>query len=185
MVKTVAIVVVVLIAALLAFAATRPSTLRVQRAASIKAPPEKIFPLINEFRRWEAWSPYEKLDPALKRTFSGTAGGKGAVYEWEGDRNVGKGRMEIIDTAPPSKIVIKLDFEKPFEGHNTAEFTLEPDGESTTVTWVMHGPNRYIGKLMSVYRQQLRSRPGQPEDDRGAIVATSQRAPSRSTAVSA
>jgi uncharacterized protein YndB with AHSA1/START domain len=140
MLKAVVIIVAiltVLVAALLVYAATRPDRFRVQRALSIKAPPEKIFALVNDLRGWGAWSPYEKKDPDMKRTYSGAASGKGAVYEWDGDKNVGKGRMEITDTSPPSKIVNKLDFISPFEGHNTAEFTLEPQGDSTNVTWAI------------------------------------------------
>jgi len=100
---------------ILIFAATRPDTFRVQRSTSIKAPPEKIFPLINDLQRWGAWSPYEKRDPAMKRTFGATRP-QGAVYEWDGNKSVGKGRMEITDATPPSTIVIKLDFISPFEG---------------------------------------------------------------------
>ena len=155
MVKTVAIVVVVLLvvplAAILIFAATKPDTFRVQRATSIKAPPERIFPLIADFHGWGAWSPYEKLDPAMKRTFSGAANGKGAVYEWDSDGKAGKGRMEITDAPAPSKVAIKLDFFKPFEAHNIAEFTLEPRGDSTDITWAMYGPNLYIAKVMSIF----------------------------------
>jgi len=126
MLKTITIIVVVLIAALLVYAATRPDTFRVKRATNIKAPPEKIFALINDFHSWGSWSAYEQKDPAMKRTYSGAANGEGAVYEWEGDKNVGKGRMEIAETSPPSKVMIKLDFIKPFETHNIAEFTMEP-----------------------------------------------------------
>jgi len=151
MFKTIAIVVVVLLAAILIFAATTPDTFRVQRATSIKAPPEKIFPLINDLHSWGAWSPWEKMDPAMKRTFSGAASGKGAVYEWEGNHEVGKGRMEIMESSPPSKVVIKLDFIKPFEAHNIAEFTLESKGDSTNVTWAMHGPNPYIAKVIHIF----------------------------------
>ena len=151
MIKVIAIAVIVLIAGVLVFAATRPDVFRVQRATSIKAPPEKIFPFINELQRWGAWSPYEKKDPAMKRTFSGPASGKGAVYEWDGDKNVGKGRMEIADTAPPSKVTIKLDFIKTFEGHNVAEFTIDGNGDSTNVTWAMYGPAPYVSKLMGVF----------------------------------
>ena len=151
MLKISAIVVVVLIVALLVFAATRPDTLRVQRATSINAPPEKIFPLINDLHRWGAWSPYEKKDPMMKRTHSGAANGKGAVYEWEGNKEIGKGRMEIAESSPPSKVIIKLDFVKPFEAHNIVEFTLEPKGDSTNVTWAMHGPSPYISKLMGIF----------------------------------
>lgn len=151
MLKTIALVVVVLIVALLIYAATKPDTFRVQRSASINAPPEKIFPFINDFHSWIAWSPWEKLDPALKRTYSGAPNGKGTVYEWEGNHNVGKGRMEITDTAPPSKVVIKLDFMKPFEAHNIAEFTLDAQGNSTNVMWAMYGPTPYFAKVIHTF----------------------------------
>ena len=146
----IAVILAIAIAAVLVLAATKPGTLRVQRATSIKAPAEKIFPLINDFRQWRTWSPYENKDPAMKRTFSGAESGKGAVYAWDGDKNVGSGRMEILDTAP-TKIVIKLDFFKPFEGHNTAEFTMLPQGDGTNLTWTMHGPANFMSKLMGVF----------------------------------
>jgi carbon monoxide dehydrogenase subunit G len=151
MLKTILIVVVVLIAAVLVYAATMPDSFSVQRTASIKAPPEKIFPLINDLHRWGSWSPWEKMDPEMKRTYSGSAAGKGAVYAWQGNSKVGEGRMEIADTSPPSKVTIKLDFLKPFEAHNTAEFTLEPKGDSTNVTWTMYGPSAYIHKVIGVF----------------------------------
>jgi uncharacterized protein YndB with AHSA1/START domain len=148
---TVAIILAIAIAAVLIFAATKPSTLRVQRATSIKAPAEMIFPLINDFHQWRSWSPYENKDPAMKRTCRGAERGKGAVYAWEGDRNVGSGRMEILEASAPQKIVIELDFFTPFEGHNTAEFTMLPQGDGTHVTWVMHGPARFVTKLIQVF----------------------------------
>lgn len=151
MFKTIGILLVVVVGGLLAFAATRPSVFQVQRTASIKAPPEKIFPLIEDFHRWSGWSPYEKLDPEMKRIYSGAASGKGAVYEWNGNNKVGQGRMEITDASPPNRVTIKLDFLRPFEGHNTAEFTLDGRGDSTIVTWAMYGPNRYIAKVMSLF----------------------------------
>jgi hypothetical protein len=144
------LVLAVLIAAILIYAATRPNVFRVERSTSIAAPPEKIFPLINEFDRWPSWSPYEKRDPAMKRTRSGPASGKGAVYEWNGNKNVGQGRMEILDSSP-EQIAIKLDFVRPFEGHNVAEFTLRPQGRTTNVTWAMHGPVPYFGKIMHLF----------------------------------
>lgn len=151
MIKKIAIVVVVLIAALLGYAATKPDTFRVQRAASIKAPPEKIFALLNDFQRWDAWSPWEKKDPAMKRTFSVMTSGKGAVYAWEGNRDVGQGRMEIAESSLPSKVAIKLDFVKPFEAHNTVEFTLEPKGDATSITWAMQGDTPYFAKIIHVF----------------------------------
>jgi uncharacterized protein YndB with AHSA1/START domain len=145
------IALVVLIAGVLVVVATRPDTFRVQRSTDIKAPPERIFALINDFDRWSAWSPYEKKDPAMKRTRGGAAAGKGAVYAWEGNKDVGMGRMEIADAAPPTKITIKLDFTKPFEAHNIVEFTMVPAGDATRVTWAMHGPQPYIGKLVGLF----------------------------------
>jgi uncharacterized protein YndB with AHSA1/START domain len=150
-IAVVAVILAIAIAAVLILAASKPGTLRVQRATSIKAPADKIFPLINDFRQWRSWSPYENKDPVMKRTFSGAEIGKGAVYAWDGDKNVGSGRMEILDTSAPSKIVIKLDFFTPFEGHNTAEFTMLPQGDGTHVTWVMHGPARFVTRLIQVF----------------------------------
>ncbi len=150
MLKTIVIVVVVAIIGVLGFAATKPDIFRVERSIVIKAPAEKIFPLINDYPNWAAWSPYEKKDPAMKRTMSGPKSGVGAVYEWDGNSEVGKGRMETTE-ASPSKIALKLDFFEPFESHNTAEFTMEPEGDSTKLTWAMFGPNKYIGKVISVF----------------------------------
>ncbi len=147
----IALIVVGLIAALLIYAATRPDTFRLQRSITINAPPEKIFSRINDFNNWRAWSPWETIDPALKRTYGGVVDGRGAVYEWEGNNQVGQGRMEILESVPSSKILIKLDFLKPFEGHNTAEFTLAGRGGSTDVTWAMYGPLPFMAKVMSVF----------------------------------
>ena len=151
----IAVVLAIVIAIVLILAATKPNTFSVRRATTVKAPPERIFPLINDFHQWASWSPYENKDPAMKRSFSGAADGKGAVYGWEGNKNVGSGRMEILDTSKPSKIVIKLDFFTPFEGHNTAEFTMLPQGDATNmttnVTWLMHGPAPFMSKVMQVF----------------------------------
>ena len=147
----IAIVLAVAIAIVLILAAIKPNTFSVRRATTVKVPPEKIFPLINDFHQWVTWSPYENKDPAMKRSYSGAESGKGAVYGWEGNKNVGSGRMEILDTSVPTKIVIKLDFFKPFEGHNTAEFTMLPQGDATKLTWLMHGPSPFIGKIMHVF----------------------------------
>ena len=147
----IAVVLAIVIAIVLILAATKPNTFSVQRATTVKAPPERIFPLINDFHQWGSWSPYENKDPAMKRSFSGAADGRGAVYGWEGNKNVGSGRMEILDSSVPSKIVIKLDFFAPFEGHNTAEFTMLPQGDATNLTWRMHGPVPFVAKIMHVF----------------------------------
>jgi uncharacterized protein YndB with AHSA1/START domain len=151
MFKTIAIIIAVLIAAILIYAATRPDTFRIERSTSIKAPPEKIFPLINDFHQWEAWSPWEKIDPEIKRTYSGTTNGKGAVYEWRGNKDIGQGRMEIIESSPPSRVAVKLDFITPFEAHNSVDFTLVTQGDTTMVTQAMYGPSPYISKLMGLF----------------------------------
>ena len=150
MLAMVFVVALVLLAVVLGLAATKSDTFSVVRATSMKAPPEKILPHIADFQAWRAWSPWERLDPALKRSYSGAPSGKGAVYEWEGNSKAGRGRMEITDVAP-GMIVIKLDFLKPFEAHNTAEFTLEPRGDSTNVIWNMHGPSPFVIKVMGVF----------------------------------
>jgi uncharacterized protein YndB with AHSA1/START domain len=147
----IAVALAAVIAILLIAAAMRPDIFRVQRSIEINAPAEKIFPLINDYRHWGSWSPYEKIDPAMQRTFSGAPSGKGSVYEWRGNKNVGHGRMEILDTTPSSKVVIKLDFFSPFEAHNTAEFTMQPKGNATNVTWAMHGPTSFMMKIMHMF----------------------------------
>ena len=147
----IAIVVVVAVAIILILAATKPDGFSVQRVITVQAPPQRIFPLINDFHQWGSWSPYENKDPAMKRSYSGAASGTGAVYAWEGNKNVGSGRMEILDASTPSRIVIKLDFFTPFEGHNTAEFTMLPQGDATNITWLMYGPLPFMGKIMHVF----------------------------------
>lgn len=154
MVKTVSLVLAgilfVLVAAVLLFAATRPDSFRVQRTLGIEAMPEKLFAIVGDLPGWRAWSPYEGKDPAMRRTYSGPPAGVGAVYEWAGNNDVGQGRMEIVQATPSSRIVIKLDFLKPFEGHNTAEFLFAAKGATTDVTWSIHGPSPFVSKLMGV-----------------------------------
>ena len=151
MLKIAIIAVLVLISGILLFAATRPDTFRVERTTHIKAPPEKIFPLITDFHRWEEWSPWEKVDPAVKRSYSGSANGVGAVYEWNGNKDIGQGRIEIVESSPPSRVVLKIDFIKPFEAHNQIEFTFRTQGDTTTVTQAMYGPSNFVSKLMHIF----------------------------------
>ena len=144
------IAVALLVVAVLGFAATRPDSFSVRRTASIQAPPEKIHGLLSDFRAWEAWSPWEKLDPKMKRTYSGEPKGKGARYAWSGNSEVGEGSMTITE-AQASRVALDLDFVRPFEGHNKVVFTLAPKGEATEVTWSMSGPSPYITKVMQVF----------------------------------
>ena len=145
----IAVVLALAIATVLILAARKPDTLRVTRSIRVTAPAETIFPLINDFHQWGGWSPYEHKDPAMKRGYSGAESGKGAVYAWDGNNNVGSGRMEILETQAPSRIVIKLDFIKPFG--NIAEFTMLPQGDATNLTWTMVGPAPFMSRLMQVF----------------------------------
>ncbi len=136
---------------LLFLASRKPNVFRVKRSTIIQAPADEIYPFINNLHKWAEWSPYDKLDPAMKKSYSGPPEGNGAVYEWEGNGKVGKGRMEITDTRRPSAVFMKLDFEKPFKNNCIVEFKLDSQGSKTEVTWDMHGPNKFIGKLVSVF----------------------------------
>lgn len=155
MLKTIAILVVLAVAAVLAYAATRPDTFRIQRSAVIQAPPDEVFALINDFHRWSAWSPYEKKDPTMKRDYRGSASGVGAVYTWDGNKDIGAGSMEIVESTPakvgPSRIGLNIDFVRPFKAHNAIEFTLQPRAGGTEVTWAIHGPSPYPSKLMGLF----------------------------------
>jgi uncharacterized protein YndB with AHSA1/START domain len=151
MLKKILIVLAVVIVVILIIAATKPDTFNVERSTTIKATPDKIFPLLNDFHHWSAWSPWEKLDPSMTRTYSGAPAGQGAIYEWKGNSKVGQGRMEITESVPSSKVAIKLDFIKPFEGHDTTVYTLEPQGDSTKLTWTMSGPMPFVSKIMCVF----------------------------------
>ncbi len=150
MLKNAALAVLVLVLLVMAYAATRPDSFRLERAIVIQAPPEKVFAMINDFHEWGTWSPWEHIDAGLKRTFSGPAAGVGTAYGWVGDKT-GVGHMEILESSPPSLIRIKLDFVKPFEAHNTTEFSLRGEGNATSVTWAMYGPSPYISKLIGLF----------------------------------
>jgi uncharacterized protein YndB with AHSA1/START domain len=135
---------------LVIFATTRPNEFTIRRSISIAATPERVFALINDFREWPKWSPWEKLDPTMKKTLSGAESGPGSVYEWEGDKKVGAGRMEILAAAPFSTIDIQLSFFRPFRAENRTLFTLLPQSEGTYVTWEMSGTNNLIMKMMGI-----------------------------------
>lgn len=151
MLKKIAIGIVAVVVIILGLALAQPNSFAVSRSIVIKAPAEKIYPLISDFHQWGAWSPWENLDPNMKRTFTGAASGAGAVYSWEGNDAVGAGRMEIIGAQAPSKIDIKLDFLKPIASQNTTVFALQPEGEGTRVVWTMSGPSSFMTKLMGVF----------------------------------
>jgi carbon monoxide dehydrogenase subunit G len=151
MIFRIIIVAALLIAAVLAFAAMKPDTFHLQRSITIKAPPQKIFALINDFHNWSAWEPQDKGDAGIQRTYSGPAAGVGAMSEWQGTGSTGKGRMLITESVPNGRVTVAVDFVKPFQAHNINVFTLEPVGDSTTVTWNFEGANVFVLKLMSVF----------------------------------
>ncbi len=148
--STVLLVLVVLVTALLGYVLSRPDSFRLERSTLIQAPPETIFPLIDNFRNWNQWSPWDKVDPQMQRTYTGPDHGVGCCYAWNGNKNVGSGSMEITESQASSRILLKLDFKTPFEAHNMTEFTLVPEGSGTRVTWAMFGPQPFMAKLMGL-----------------------------------
>jgi uncharacterized protein YndB with AHSA1/START domain len=152
----VTIAIVVVITGIVMFADTKPNTIQVTRSITIQAPAEKIFPLIDDFHHWPGWAPQDKEDPTMKRIYSGAESGAGAVSDWQGTGNTGKGRMTIVESAAPNKVVVRVDFVRPFVAHNVNEFVLESGepsepGTSTKVTWTMRGRNMFFMKLMGVF----------------------------------
>ncbi len=144
------LILALIIVAVMAYAASRPDRFRIERSIRVNAPLQKVFAQVNDFHLWQAWSPWENKDPAMQRTHSGAANGLGSIYAWDGNKEVGNGRMAILESAPHSLIRIKLDFFKPFEAHNTADFTFTEQSGETLVTWSMYGPQPFIAKLMSL-----------------------------------
>jgi uncharacterized protein YndB with AHSA1/START domain len=145
------VIVAALVAALLIYVANRPTDFAIRREATIAAPADKVYPLIADFHAWANWSPYEKRDPAMAKTYSGPASGLGSVYEWDGNNQVGSGRMEVTEAAAPSRLVLDLRFFKPMKGHNQAVFTLEPVDGQTRVIWAMTGKYGFPAKLMGIF----------------------------------
>ena len=175
MIKTIATVLALLIAAILIYAATKPDSFRIERSTTIKATSEKVFALINDYKQWEAWSPWEKIDPALKRTYSGAASGVGAIYEWSGNKDIGQGRMEIVESTPSTKVSLKLDFITPFEAHNMVDFTLAQQGDTTTITQAMYGPSPYLSKLMTIFFSMEKMVGGKYEEGLANIKAIAEK----------
>jgi uncharacterized protein YndB with AHSA1/START domain len=150
MLKTILLIVAAAIAALLIYAATKPDNFRLQRSTTIAAPPDKVFALINDLRQFNTWNPFAKMEPSAVITYDATSAGVGGAYSWKGDKT-GEGRMQITESVPAQRVSAKLDFVKPFEAHNTVDFTVQPQGSGSTVTWAMHGPMPYLNRLMTVF----------------------------------
>lgn len=150
MLKTLLGAVVLVVAGVLIYAATRPDSFAIQRSASIAAPPDKLFALINDVKAFNTWNPYALKDPAIKLRYEGAAAGPGAAYAWESEK-VGVGRMQIVEAVPAQRVAMQLAFEKPMKATNRVEFTLQPEGAATRVTWGMSGPMPYLSKLMTTF----------------------------------
>lgn len=135
----------------LGLATQQPDELRITRTAKLKASPDAVFDRINDFHKWEAWSPWAKLDPQAKNDFDGSAAGEGAMFHWSGNNQIGEGKMTILESRPSSHVKIKLEFMRPMACINTTEFSLHPDGEDTAITWTMYGPNQFMGKVMGLF----------------------------------
>jgi hypothetical protein len=148
--KRIAIGVAVVIGLFLVVVATRPAKFRIERSTSIKAARATVHASVNDFHGWKAWSPWDKLDPAMKQTYTGSPAGAGAAYAWEGNKDVGKGRMTITDSTP-EKITIRLEFLEPFPATNTTIFTFSGAGDETQVSWAMEGENDFMGKAFSLF----------------------------------
>ena len=151
MLKKILIVMAVIIVVFLIVVAMQPSQYQVTRSATVSATPAAVFPHVNELKKWEAWNPWGKIDPAMKLTYEGPPAGKGAAYAWVGNREVGEGRMTITDSRPNELVQFKLEFFKPMAGTSDAEFAFKPEGNQTTVTWSMRGKNNFIAKAMCLF----------------------------------
>jgi uncharacterized protein YndB with AHSA1/START domain len=145
------VVLVVLVAGFAGFVALQPADYHVERSARIAAPPADVFAEVNDFHRWEAWSPWAKLDPQASNSYEGPAAGEGAVVRWSGNSDVGEGSMTLTESRPHERIRIRLDFVRPFEDTCTVEFVFKPDGDQTVVAWSMFGQNNFLGKAMCLF----------------------------------
>ncbi|MEQ1814499.1 MAG: SRPBCC family protein [Candidatus Nitrotoga sp.] len=145
------VAIVVVIAAILIYASTKPDTFRVERSATFKTTPDKVFAQINDFHNWSAWSTWERMDANMQRTHSGETSGVGAKYAWLGNNKVGQGSMEITKSIPSSKLMVNLNFMKPMEAHHIGEFVITPEGDGARLTWAMYGQHPFIGKLFGVF----------------------------------
>lgn len=149
--KKILIALVLIVVGLVIVVATRPADFRITRSTTIAAPPDVVFAQVNDLHKWDAWSPWAKLDPAMKQTHEGAPAGVGAIYSWTGNKEVGEGRMTITESRPNKLIGIKLEFLKPFAAINTTEFTFTPEGNQTAVTWSMAGTNNFMIKAFGLF----------------------------------
>jgi uncharacterized protein YndB with AHSA1/START domain len=151
MLKATLLAVAAVIAALLVYAAFRPDSFRLSRSGTIDAPPDRVFALINDLRRFNEWNPFARVDPQNAITYDAITAGVGGAYNWQGEKS-GAGRMQITESVPGQRVTARLDFSKPFEAHNLVDFTVQAQGDkASTVTWTMHGPMPYLNRLMTIF----------------------------------
>ncbi len=177
MLKKILIALAAIIVVFLGVVAMQPSDFLIARTTTISAPASEVFAQVNDFHKWEAWSPYEKLDPAMKRTYEGAPNGTGAIYSWAGNNEVGEGRTTIIASRPNELIQIKLEMFKPFEVTNTAEFTFKPEGDQTAVTWSLTGKNNFVSKAICLFVSMDKMIGGQFEQGLAQLKTTVESAP--------
>ena len=177
MLKKILIGLAVIVVVFVVIVALQPSEFRVARSATIFAPAPAVFAQVNDFHKWEAWSPWAKLDPAAKNSFDGPAAGTGAMFRWAGNHEVGEGSMTITESRPSDLIRIKLDFTKPFEATNTTEFTFKPEGNQTVVTWSMFGTNNFIAKAFCLFNSMDKMVGGQFEKGLASMKSIVEAAP--------
>jgi hypothetical protein len=151
MIKLIAIALVIIVVAFVVVVTMQPAEFRVSRGITMSAPAPAAYVLVNELHNWEKWNPWQKLDPAMKMTFSGPPAGPGAAYAWVGNKDVGEGRLSIMESRPNELVKIKLEFVKPFTATNTAEFTFKPEGSQTAVTWSMAGEKNFISRAVGLF----------------------------------
>lgn len=150
MFKKILIGLAVILAVFLVVVAIQPAEFKITRSITIAAPPVRVFPLVNDFHRWNDWSPWDKMDPDMKKTYEGPMAGMGATYGWSGNNKVGQGKMTIIKSEAPSLVMVNLEFQKPMKAVNLTEFTFSPEGQQTLVTWSMSGKNGFVGKAFGM-----------------------------------
>lgn len=158
--------------------AMQPADFKVERSATLRAPAPAAFAQVNDFQNWQAWSPWEKVDPALKRSYEGSKAGTGAIYAWQGNKDVGEGRMTITESRPGELVRIKLEFFKPFAAVNDTVFRFQPSGEATTVTWSMSGQNNFVSKAMCLFINMDRMVGGMFEQGLAQMKTVVERRPS-------
>jgi hypothetical protein len=177
MLKKILIALVAIVVVFVGLVAMQPSDFRVARTASMSAPASAVFAQVNDLHKWEAWSPWAKLDPAAKNTFEGPPAGTGATFSWAGNNQVGEGRMTITESRPDELIRFNLEFFKPMAGTSTAEFTFKPEGDQTAVTWSMVGKNNFIAKAMCLFMNMDKMVGGQFEKGLAAMKSIVEAAP--------